>query len=1244
MMCSSNLKAQTPYLDDCYDVLSDSALSSWEARGPFVHDTVNYNWTYCGHCYMETVDYCRAHPKVLYAGTNTAGVWKSVDDGKHWVPISERMLFDRVNQVAVHASDPDNVFITANSGFNSSSYPDFYRTGDGGENWEYLTSRIDEPRKIYDIKLGPIENGSNKNDNLVLVVTDTYLWISKDNGDTFQPLIKGDTGDTLNKVLAVEFHPTNANIIYLVNREEEEKVYCDFYASFDKGNSFTKINGTNWSGITKTESGDSAKIRYASLATTEGDPSKIYCCLRSTGGDYANCYIWHGSINTTTKTATWSATPGRSGDPGNGKIVAAHDSSNILVITREQYKFGRGSHAFSKDAGQTWASFRLSSDQTGYHADVRDVIFRKIDSSKYDLLVCTDGGLNRCSNYQKLGKSPISGMIFDESDWLSADLGYTQIGAGIQGAQISGNHMGVAHWDDVIAISTMHNGALIKKSGVKNKDGWYPFKGGDLSNAYVNYATDILTHPYGPIVYVPGRCILPEIGKAWFGGYKKDVFRKVKLSFDPTQYSILYILDGITLRKSEDFGKDFSPVYSFYDEILDMKVYWRDTEIMYLSTSGGDLWKSENGGDNWLVIATAAAGQFEGNIKQIEIHESNSQEFWLLTKSSDNMVLHTTDGGLTYENLLHGFEFDGSEINCIAYQRGTNGGIYMGTRHSVFFRDNDMTEWVMYNKELPFQTNTKSLVPKYKEGAIYLGSRRGVYSNEFFGHSKPKAQASVDKKEGVPSEWFQFYDYSALYYDVTTKWEWTFPGGNPNSSTDRNPSVQYSCSGTYDVTLKVTDKYRTDTHTFVDFITITPDYCASSGVLSEDFWIEKLAIGSINDTSGNDRGYGNFTDDGPYSLPVDTPFSIKLTPGHSAATSNSPGTSGTGVYWGVWIDLNKDSCFADSSELLYRSDTAQIGMTTSNITIPGTATSSSTRMRVAMSPDPLLSACGELMFGEVEDYTVYFEPDYCDLAATDGDIFWIDKMEFGTISNSSGESSGYKDFYPSLSTEINTNDTTPIKLTPGFNSLFSKDVFWNVWIDLNRDGDFADSGELMFQDVTGQTSMVTGSIIIPSTATPGPTRMRIATYYVPDLSSCGSFDAGEVEDYKVNIIKSSSKTGSDSNMNEETKGDSLVAIQFGPIYPNPTSESTIYLDVLGNTYDETTIDIQVVNLMGQAILVNHNLLIQNGRVEITLPNIKHGTYLVVIKEGKTGEVLRIEKVSVMKNGYMIDSEESSDDE
>lgn len=140
-------------------------------------------------------------------------------------------------------------------------------------------------------------------------------------------------------------------------------------------------------------------------------------------------------------------------------------------------------------------------------------------------------------------------------------------------------------------------------------------------------------------------------------------------------------------------------------------------------------------------------------------------------------------------------------------------------------------------------------------------------------------------------------------------------------------------------------------------------------------------------------------------------------------------------------------------------------------------------------------------------------PDYCAANGNDDSYEHIAGVSVDGQNITSGRDNGYAD-RTSTVFDIDAETSIPVSLTPGFSSGSYNEV-WRVWIDYNRDGDFADNGELV---VSGSgSSTVTGSFTAPARSDVLETRMRVIMRYNNAPSACGSFDYGEVEDYKVRI-------------------------------------------------------------------------------------------------------------------------------
>ena len=136
-------------------------------------------------------------------------------------------------------------------------------------------------------------------------------------------------------------------------------------------------------------------------------------------------------------------------------------------------------------------------------------------------------------------------------------------------------------------------------------------------------------------------------------------------------------------------------------------------------------------------------------------------------------------------------------------------------------------------------------------------------------------------------------------------------------------------------------------------------YCSSIGGTSKEY-INNVQIGTINNTSGNNNGYGNYT-----------AVSTNLSAGSSNTITISPkwiGASRTESY-NVWIDFNKNGTF-ESTELVFTKSKSKASSVSGTINIPSSALTGTTRMRVSMKYNALPTACETFTIGEVEDYTI----------------------------------------------------------------------------------------------------------------------------------------------------------------------------------------------------------------------------------------------------------------------------------
>ena len=118
---------------------------------------------------------------------------------------------------------------------------------------------------------------------------------------------------------------------------------------------------------------------------------------------------------------------------------------------------------------------------------------------------------------------------------------------------------------------------------------------------------------------------------------------------------------------------------------------------------------------------------------------------------------------------------------------------------------------------------------------------------------QPVALFTSDKQVVCPGDSVSFFDESED--GDPSSWNWTFAGGNPTTSTQRDVKVQYNTPGNYDVTLTVSNTAGSDTKTYTKRIMVkaanAPAYYPN---WSEDFEGASLPI---QDISIIDMGDGN---------------------------------------------------------------------------------------------------------------------------------------------------------------------------------------------------------------------------------------------------------------------------------------------------------------------------------------------------------------------------------------------------
>lgn len=490
-------------------------------------------------------------------------------------------------------------------------------------------------------------------------------------------------------------------------------------------------------------------------------------------------------------------------------LAASHvDSSNVLAGGINIWR--------SSDHGLTLtnnAHWTIGSAGVKYvHADVHDIRFYG-----NDLWVAGDGGIFYSND---------NGSTFNKRMFGIQGTDFWGFGAGFQDGQ-------------VMLGGTYHNATLLKDNNVY-LTGWMATQGGDNYRGFVNFGDPrVVYHDGGRRRLSGDRTValtsLPfdkNTNASYIIGESSDI------AFDPRCYNILYTATDAKLWRSENGGVAYDLIKDFgAGKLGAIEVAWSDPDVLYVVQYPGwwdrkMVWRSRDGGQNWTEITPSLAllGNNDWVPYDVTVSSYDEDVLWLARTSqyggypgiNGNQIFKSTDGGTTWVSISTP-TLDGLSFTNIVHQRGSLGGVYLGTREAVYYRNDTLSDWQLFNNNLPLSTFSTKLIPYYKEGKIRNGTNRSVYEAEFYEQAAPSAQIAADRLESFCTrDTVQFVDHSALHQSSAT-WAWQFPGGMPATSSDQHPKVVYTTPGTYDVTLTVTDAFGTNSQTISGFMTITAE-------------------------------------------------------------------------------------------------------------------------------------------------------------------------------------------------------------------------------------------------------------------------------------------------------------------------------------------------------------------------------------------------------------------------------------
>ena len=154
--------------------------TQWQCIGPFDYDQDAAGRSYApGAAHVYTMEQAASNTNTLYAGTATAGLFKSTDYGANWNLMTADLLVNGIRSIEIDPTDENTVYFGAAG--------QIYKTTDGGINWT-LTGDVNF--QSLDISVNDL--AQHPASNTLYACTNAGLFVSTDAGTNWNNIFGGD--------------------------------------------------------------------------------------------------------------------------------------------------------------------------------------------------------------------------------------------------------------------------------------------------------------------------------------------------------------------------------------------------------------------------------------------------------------------------------------------------------------------------------------------------------------------------------------------------------------------------------------------------------------------------------------------------------------------------------------------------------------------------------------------------------------------------------------------------------------------------------------------------------------------------------------------------------------------------------------------------------------------------------------------------------------------------------------------
>ena len=556
--------------------------SNWIPIGPFTHTNTG-SWS-SGQGRVGVVYVDPTNPNTIYIGSPAGGIWKSLNGGGNWIPLSDNLPQIGVSGIAIDPNNTNIIYIsTGDTDANDTYSIGVLKSIDGGQTWNttgliYNTSG----NSTGDIVMNP------NNSNMLWVATSNGLYRTTNAGMTWSVAKQGDFSQG-----RIRLKPGDPTTLFASSDSK-------FYRSTNSGTTFVNIT-----------SGLPISSNRLILDVSAANSSYVYVMSANSNNGFQGIYkSVNGGLN-------FIKTSG-SIDVFDGSAQAWYDMAFAVSQTNAEELYTGCLNVWKSNDGGV-SAFKLNdwnapTSLPYTHADIHYLRFFG------DKLYCgSDGGVYVSQN---------NGIQFTDltssaqiSQFYKIAVAKQTASKMVGGLQDNGGHAySDNQWKNYYGADGMDTAIDPTNSNlfygfIQNGSSLYisnnagnSITGGvaSPSGQNGNWVTPLISNSLGEI-YAGYSNLYKIVNGAWvqqnlasFGTGNINL-----VSIDPKNDNIIYVVKNSELYKSTDKGINFSLAFTSSSAITSVNVHSTESNIVYITTQGifGLAMKSINGGTAFTSIS-----------------------------------------------------------------------------------------------------------------------------------------------------------------------------------------------------------------------------------------------------------------------------------------------------------------------------------------------------------------------------------------------------------------------------------------------------------------------------------------------------------------------------------------------------------------------------------------------------------------------------------------------------------------